>query len=194
MEDSKTLLFYLFGLAGLIIVAVLFTGRIESPEIGPLPVSLVPTVTPVGGTVSRTEADQKACSATAQRITMGYIPYLVNMEDNRLTISGTVYASDSVTPLPGVQIKVWRTTPKPQADPRFPPYYALRRTNGAGHYEFIIYKPGEVGQLYYQVRYQDECLLGLQLIFVDVSLQGEPGGALLRGPVDIVLPAPPPGP
>jgi hypothetical protein len=213
MEDSKILLLYLAGLAGLIAVSILLTGRIEPLEIEPLPPTATLTVTQVKSTASLLEVEQKVCSSTTQQMTAGYIVDVAHLDRNRVVISGTVYASDAATPLPGVQLKARRTARQSQDDSRFPPHYALQRTNEAGQYEFIIYKHHELRQLDYEVSYQDVCLLVLHLVFIDDPAPGDGSPAssptsaltsmnpemklssvLLRGPLDIVLPVPPPGP
>jgi len=148
MEDSKTLLFYLFGLAGLITISILFTGRIEPPPFEPLPaISASPTATPTPA-----ELAQAGCSTTTERAIF-YVPDLTTLEDNRLRIFGAVYASDFVTPLPGALIEVWPATYDSPENTQYPPY---------------LFR----GQI--------------------LSSHGESVGPLLRGPVDIVLPVPPP--
>lgn len=212
MEDSKTLWLYLVGLAGLIVVSILFTGRVESLEIEPQP----PPATQVKSTASLLEAKRKSCSSTAPQMSAGYLADLAHLDRDRLIISGTVYASDFVTPLPGVQIKARRAPSQSQDDPRFPPFYALQSTNEAGHFEFIIYKPSEIGQLDYELSYQNICLVTLHLVFINepapdnaspvsnptasvilMKQEVKPANltnVLLRSPVDIVLPVPPPAP
>jgi len=200
MEDTRTLLFYLLSLAGLIIIAILFTGRIEPPETEP---TVKPTARPA-------EVAQEGCPTLSQIIF--YVPDLTTMEDNRLLISGTVYASDFVTPLAGALIKVWPAIPEKQYDPRLPPYLfrGQIRTDAAGHYQFTTLKPDhyDIIYFYYQVRYQNYCPLAMKLFVVVESAQGdvlqdsltftelglmpaEPAGPLLRGSVDLVLPIPP---
>jgi hypothetical protein len=220
VEDSKSLSFYLFGLAGLILVSVVFTGRIEPPPVEPLPpIPTSPTATP-----TLAEIAQKDCSTHSVRVIF-YVPDLTPLEDNRLLISGTVYASDFVTPLPGALIEVWPGVDNSPDRPEYPSYLFRDQilTDNAGHYEFSTLKPGRYGiaYFYYQVSYQDDCPVALKLFFVDdpaqtaaafpemkrgphapvptsslmlmkVDLtQVEPVGPLLRGPVDIVLPVPP---
>lgn len=222
MEDSKTLLFYLFGLVGLITIAILFTGRIEPPPVEPLlPTPASPTSTPVPA-----EVTQEECSTHTEQVIF-YVPDLTSMENNRLLISGTVYASDFLTPLPGALIKVWPATDGNPENSQYPPYLFRGQilTDAVGHYEFTTLKPGHYGivYLYYRVRYQDDCLIGLKLFFVDDPAQAiasfpqmkqvphapvptsspmlrkanlaqvELASPLLRGPIDLVLPVSPPG-
>jgi len=224
IEDSKTLLFYLVGLAGLIAISILFTGRIEPPPVEPLPITTA-FPTEMATSVRLTEVAQEGCSAISEQIIF-YVPDLTTLEDNRLLISGTVYASDFVTPLSGALIEVWPNTYDSPENPQYPPYLfrGQMHADAAGHYEFTTVKPGHHSQvyLYYQVRYQDDCQVGLKLFFVDDPAQGaaafprmkqvpqapaptsslmlmkvglaqvKPAGPLLRGPVDLVLPVPPP--
>ena len=106
MEDSKTLLFYLLSFAGLIVVSIMFTGRIEQPEIeAQQPAIVLPTTTKVKSTTNALETDQELCASINQMAF--YTPDLTHLEGNRLVISGTLYASDFVTPLSNTPIEVW---------------------------------------------------------------------------------------
>jgi hypothetical protein len=225
-EESKTTLFYILALAGLIISSILFTGRIE-PLAGELaaPASL-PDSTPlhppaVGedeGNGNQAEAalslpatDRKACPLTIQK-TAFYMTDTSELVDNRLVISGTVYASDFITPMPKVLIEIWQApaeiSPGPPEALHYT-FYGWSRTDAAGHYKTTVLRPGQgaILPLYYRVRYQNRCPLGQQLVLVDdeaglansalasalAKLGLEPGelaGPLLEGPVDIVLPVP----
>jgi hypothetical protein len=222
-EESKIISFYILALAGLIISSILFTGRIEAPPVEPLlPIPADPTAMP-----SPAQVAQEGCSPHSVRVIF-YVPDLTTLEDNRLVISGTVYASDFVTPLPGALIEVWPGADDSPDRPEYPSYLFRNQilTDNAGQYEFSTLKPGRYGiaYFYYQVSYQDDCPVALKLFFVDDPAQGaaafpqmkqgpydsvptsslmltkanlvqvEPVGPLLRGPVDIVLPVPPPGP
>jgi hypothetical protein len=212
-EETKTTLFYILALAGLIISSVLFTGRIESPAEAPS-APVLPTITKINSTLSLPEVDQKACPGMTQK-TAFYRLEPGRLVDHRLVISGAVYASDFMTPVPDVLIEVWQAPV--ETLPPYPPetlLYAFSfrgwaRTNAAGHYKVTILQPGpgNIPPLYYRVRYQNRCPLGLQLFLVnaelgltDISLtstlaklglaQGEPTGPLLQGSVDLVLPVP----
>jgi len=210
MEDSKTLQFYVVGLAGLITLSILFTGRIEPPETEPLLTTRVPTTAAVKPMARPVQVSQKGCPIANHKI-MLYIPEMMT-EDQRLVISGTVYAADLVTPLPGVLIEVSQTSPERQMNPRAPSsiFRDYNITDAVGHYDFTMVKPDRYNliYLYYRARDLNYCPLTLQLFLVDepalddasTSLnfikfdlsQVNASGPLLRGPVDIVLPVPPP--
>jgi hypothetical protein len=66
MEDTKTLLFYLLGLAGLIIVSILFTGRPEEPGVEPLLATSSPTKSAI--TPGQPENQPKACALPPQKL------------------------------------------------------------------------------------------------------------------------------
>jgi hypothetical protein len=215
MEDPKTLLFYLLSVAGLIAISILFTGQIEQPEIEPpQPVSVTSTLTKLKSTANLSETDQEVCSSTHQ--IAFYKPDLTHLEGNRLVISGTLYASDSVTPLANLPIEVWWAAQESQYDPRYLPYNAFHdwfRTDEVGHYEATTPKPGhyELIHLYYRANDQDNCPLRMQLFFIDTPTLGDGAwvsgrlmklglkqkklaGPILGGPIDVVLPVPPPEP
>jgi hypothetical protein len=204
--------FYLLALAGLVIGSVVFTGRIEPPVEALPPAPTTPTFPKAGSTLTLPEADQKACPIAAQK-TAFYRVETSRPVDQRLVISGVVYASDFVTPVPDVLIEVWQA---PESYSSFPPYFpapphylfrAWARTDAAGRYQATILKSSldDIFPLYYRVRYQNRCPLGVQLVLVDEATglangalaaalaklglaQGEPAGPLLRGSIDIVLP------
>jgi len=203
MEDGKTFLLYLFGLAGLITLSILFTGRIEPLEIESPPINPTPMIVVDQPTARPAQISQKACPTVSQKI-MLYMPEMT-IKDQHQVISGTVYASDFVTPLPDIQIDMWQSNREGQASPYFPPYHIFHErfpTDAAGHYEFTIQKSElyDIIQLHYRVRDQAHCPLTLQLLLVTepnltntlltLPPLGKPAGPLLRGPIDIVLPVP----
>src|SRR5262245_15958547 len=120
MEDPKTLTLYILSVAGLILVSILLTGRIEQPEVEPpQSTSVNSTCIPVKPSANLSNTDQAVCTSPHQ---VGlYRPDMSHLEGDRLVISGTVYASDSVTPLPNVPIEVWFTTGESHYDPHYPP-------------------------------------------------------------------------
>jgi hypothetical protein len=208
-EESKTTLLYILALAGLIISSVLFSGRIESPVEEPS-APVIPTITKINSTLSLPEVDQKACPVTIQKTAL----YRIDTSGliDRLVISGTVYASDFMTPVSDVLIEIWQApaeiSPGPPEALHYT-FYGWSRTDAAGHYKTTVLRPGQgaILPLYYRVRYQNRCPLGQQLVLVDdeaglansalasalAKLGLEPGelaGPLLEGPVDIVLPVP----
>src|SRR5262245_60864273 len=137
MEDSKTLALYILSVAGLILVSFLFTSRTEQPEVEPpQPAPVTSTLTTAKPTANLSTLDQTVCTAPNQVAL--YRPEMSHLEGDRLVISGTVYASNSATPLPNVPIEVWLTTEENRYDPHFPPYNAFHdwfHTDETGHYE-----------------------------------------------------------
>jgi hypothetical protein len=212
MEDTKTLLFYLLSIAGLIIVSLLFTSQTEQQEVEPpQPVPVTSTVTTeVKSLANQPETEQEPCVSTTQ--TAFYTPDRTHLEGNRLVISGTVYASDFVSPLPNAPVEVSLVV----KESYYPPYNAFHawfQTDETGYYEATIPKPGHYGiiYLYYRANDQDNCLLTIQLFFIDDAAlddtalvssslmklgleQAEIAGSVLQGPIDIVLSVPPPKP
>jgi hypothetical protein len=198
MERRETILFYLLGFVGLVVVSIFATNRIERVEIRPLPTN-TPTIviTPQPRTTSP-ETSRIDCATIPGGITFGYLPdtaTLIHMAGDTLTISGTVYARDFVTPLPDVLIEVWRATPEIRDDD-FPPFILLKqvRTDSAGRYAFTTSKPdriisyyyyrrgGEFRPIYfhYRVSYQGNCPASVQLLAADTtSPENDPSGTTL---------------
>lgn len=217
MEDIKTFLLYLIGLVGLIGASLLFANQGEAPELLPLPATTAPakisqiaTPSAVGGLAT--------CAATAQGLIFNYVPgmssTITNSDDGRLSISGTIYASDGATPLPGALIEVWEK-PSENEHQDYVPLTQIQ-TGTAGRYTFTTMKPRPhtMVSVYYRVSYQHHCLLAMRIDLVSVSRSKSPfltntlsaspslmtpladrikeAGTVFHGPVDIVLPAPPP--
>jgi hypothetical protein len=109
MEDIKSFLIYLVALVGLIGASLLFANQGEPPEITPFPTKISQAAMP-------SAVDQPdTCAGTAHRLIFNDVPgmssAITNSNDGRLFISGTIYASDGVTPLPGALIEVWPEVP-----------------------------------------------------------------------------------
>ena len=187
MEGLKTLLFYLFGLAGLVGVTIFSTSQIERVEIRPLPPHTPTIALTPQSTAASPEIGQIGCALISERIAFGYLPdtaTLTSLASDILTISGTVYASDFATPLPEVLIEVWRATPESRYD-RFPPFILLKqvRTDAAGRYKFITAKPdhiispysyrygGEFLPIYfhYRLTYQGNCPTSVKLLSAETT-------------------------
>jgi catechol 1,2-dioxygenase len=218
MEELKTVLFYLLSLGGLIIASMLFTGQVEV-EINDLP-------TPPGVATPTAVAEVK-CQLTPGYRVPGYLSDAVftntlapaEWPGERLTISGTVYASDCQTPLPGAIIEIWQPDAEGNyANTHSPILRGRLRTDSQGQYQFTTIKPGHppVGRfgllparIHYWVRYQDENPLVTRFFFADdpylekveeltstliTHLEEQPGpeGPFLHGQLDIVLPVEPP--
>jgi catechol 1,2-dioxygenase len=137
-----------------------------------------------------------------------------------LMISGTVYASDCLTPLPDTLIEVWYANPDSRYSYTEPvSFRGQLRTDAAGHYEFAALRPGrklgiyDTGHellerhLHFHVRYQDNEPLVTRLdvtddtfIITPASLPAptkrstetvDPIEPVLQARFDIVLPVPP---
>jgi protocatechuate 3,4-dioxygenase beta subunit len=216
MEDIKSFVIYLVALVGLIGASLLFANQGEPPEITPLPTTPSPTKISQAATPSAVDQPD-SCADAAQGAILNDVPDgspTTNSEDRRLSISGTIYASDGITPLPGALIKVWREMPRE-------PYrsYLHRipiQTEASGRYTFttINPRPGQTMSVRYQVSYHDRCLFSMSLKIITASLLRHPfatdidpsapmpaqspvaqfseAGPMFHGPVDLVLPVPPP--
>lgn len=181
MEDLKTVLFYILGLAGLIIASVIFTRQAE------VVVNELPTATPANQVAwkptitTSTEINQPDCVFTAMSITYSYIPNAPftttlaspDLKGDRLIVSGTVYASNRVTPLPGALIEVWQAN----AEGRYGRLRGQMWTDVEGHYEFTTIKPGHYqvdclpmpAHIHYRITY-----LNNDPIFQTLFFQGDP--------------------
>lgn len=218
MEKQKGILFYLVGLVGLAAISIFFTGRIE------IDVRDLPTATP---TITPTVLAQTECQTTPGGVAFGRLPDAPftttlappDLPGERLVISGTVYASDCVTPLPNALIEVWQADANGQYD-RSPPFTlrAQMRTDNSGRYEFYTIRPGSYdtfngtrpAHIHYWVSYADNDPLATRLLFADdpyladsnldpallttLTEEAGPAGPRLRGTFDIVLSVPPPTP
>jgi len=197
VERRETLLFYLLGLVGLVVVSILSTNQIERVEIRPLSANTPTIVITPQPTATSPETRWIDCATTLRGVTFGYLPdraILTHMAGDSLTISGTVYASDFVAPLPDVLIEVWRATPEvltmvwgvtPESDDDFPPFILLKqvRTDAAGRYEFTTPKPDPTVSYYsyqrgggfrpiyfhYRLSYQGNCPSSVQLLSADTA-------------------------
>jgi protocatechuate 3,4-dioxygenase beta subunit len=229
MNGLKTVIFYLAGLAGLVLITVFFTRGIEPVEAIPpfmktaTALAARPTATP-----SATQIVETGCQTTPGGSASGYIPNTPltttlaspNLKGNRLVISGTVYASDCLTPLADALIEVWHTDAAGQYD-REPPY-TLRgqfRTDVNGRYEFSTIRPGRYNtgerpgpaHIHIRVSYREDEVLATRLMFADdpylthpssrqqrlivtLSEESGPDGSVLYGAFDIIMPVAPPAP
>jgi catechol 1,2-dioxygenase len=135
------------------------------------------------------------------------------MPGERMKISGTIYASDCITPLAGATLQVWHTDSQGNYD-RTEPYDLVGQmhTDEAGHYEFSSIKPvgyeERPAHVHMLVTANDGRVLSTQMFFADdpalagatvpaallteLSQKNEAGGPMLYGTFDIVLPVEPP--
>lgn len=216
MKNLKTVLFYVLGLAGLVVVSVLYTGRMEA-DIRPLPTA-TPVVRNTPTLAPTTEADQGGCRITPRGSSYGYLPDAPltttlaspDLQGEQLVISGTVYASDCTTPLPGVLLEVWQNDAGDSAPAASAGLRAQMRTDAQGHYEFTAIKPRDSqnwpAHIHYRITFPDGDNALTTMIFFDDVLQDPdaptinaaaivsltatetPDGPRLRGTFDIVLP------
>ena len=98
-----------------------------------------------------------------------------------MSISGTVYAADCLTPLPGVLIEIWHEDSEGHYNFASPLYFRGKlRTDAAGHYEFTSLKPARIYRhfhqsdqdylpfyIYYRLSYQDQEPLLTRLSLAD---------------------------
>jgi protocatechuate 3,4-dioxygenase beta subunit len=219
VKTFKSILPYLFGLAGLVLISTFLTGQIEV-EINELP----PTATPIRPPAP-TATPRPACLTTPGGLTHDYrsdAPFTTtlappDLPGRPLVISGTVYAADCITPLPDVLLEIWHTDVNGKYD-HTPPYTlrAKLRTDEQGRYRFSTIKPGYLLTSYiafppfihYRVSYRDEVVLSTHLFFegdyfmdeywtafpdLIISLTERPGpdGPVLHGRFDLAIPVEP---
>lgn len=188
------------------------------------------TATPlvrVTPTANPTEAAQTGCQTTPGGRAYGYLPGAPltttlappDLPGQRLVISGTVYASDCITPLPNVLVEVWHTDSTGRYD-RSEPFIlrAQMYTNSNGRHEFTTTRPGHYqsgditrpAHIHYRVSQQGSEPLATRLLFADdphltgisensrlvtsLSERTKPGGPIFYGTFDLILPAVPPAP
>jgi catechol 1,2-dioxygenase len=215
VKNLKTFLFFICGLVGLVFLSILLTGQIEV-EVGELP----PTATPIRPPTP-TATPQPACLTTPGGLTHQYRPDapLTNtlappdLPGRRLTISGTVYAADCVTPLPDVLIEVWQPDVNGKYDQTRP--YTLRgklKTDEHGRYRFSTIKPGYTHTnqislppfIHYRLSYQAELVLSTHVFFAgdyfldeywsafpDLVIPLTKNGSTLQGTFDLAVPVEP---
>jgi hypothetical protein len=201
MLNPKTFFPYLFGLVSLIIsLGIVSQGKLVEAE--PLP-SPAPSATPLPKSEPFPGAARLArCEAVSQPKFFFYKPTLTPDISQHLIISGTVYASD-LTPLPDTLIEVWQSDDTQLDQPVL--FNIAKRTEKTGHYEFTPVGFNRSKQLYlhYRITHRDYCPLLMHLRLVvepiprpskQIFAQVVVTGPVLHGPVDIVLPVPPPKP
>ncbi|MBI1880476.1 MAG: hypothetical protein HYR94_20045, partial [Chloroflexi bacterium] len=230
MDRLKTILLYGLTVAGLILASLWFTSP-GDPSDFRLPVTFTPisTATPTAAAgdpqVTPTGVAESGCVPTAGTGANGYlpdVPFSVDLappglKGEHMVISGTVYANDCVTPLPGALVEVWQTDADGNYD-RTPPYIlrGKMRTDANGRYEFATIKPGpyQLGQqtgpvhIHFQLTYRSEGSFATRLLFKDdlnlppslansplaipLTKDKGPDGTILRGVFDIIIPVLPP--
>jgi protocatechuate 3,4-dioxygenase beta subunit len=253
MEEVKTVLFYVSGLAGLVVASLLFTGQNDQNEqiplaegsslsaevsplrcvitpqnmalpqqttfgdisdirllVNPIPPDLKRRHTAISDTVSDTTCLAKTWPQNCE--SMMTLPSL-------LMISGTVYASDCLTPLPDTLIEVWYANPESQYSYTEPVNFRGQIwTDATGRYEFAALRPGrklgiyDTGHellqphLHFHVRYQDNEPLDTRVNITDEAFTitpaslpastkrsrepADPTEPVLRVTFNIVLPIP----
>jgi hypothetical protein len=140
------------------------------------------------------------CQGLAQPRFFFYVPTLTADIPQFLIISGTVYASD-LSPLSNALVEIWQNDDN-QVNQPSPPilFSASMRTDEAGHYEFTTmrFTPSEPSYLHFRISHRDYCPLLLNLHPVvesqprparQVFAQVQVDGPVLRGSVDVVMPA-----
>lgn len=202
MMDLKRRLSYV------LVLAILLSACTGLKAMKPLPVAATPTVTLPQPTPPLVQLKQHQCPAMPQARLHIYVAEAAAISGERLTISGTVYASDAATPLSGVLIELWRAGTERMDDPYPSALFSGRiLTDETGHYEFTTMKPAGQHEpnLYYRLSYQEFCPVLMQLhLMAEAQLghsssnrafryspQVEMTGPVLRNPLDIILPVPP---
>lgn len=223
MKDLRPIFLYALSLVGLVLLTILFTGLEDLIEAEPLLPPANPTARTWPATAPATQANTQACSTPSQEMTLGYIPNkatTINLNGERLTIFGTVYASDYMTPLPGALVEVWWVNPDSETQPHSPFIWdqaetdapsspssthpeittsflwGQAKTDATGHYEINILKHHQavLVTIHYRVIYRGDCLLSMEIDLArhTALYQLDAAESILQGPVDIVLPILPP--
>lgn len=186
-------------------------------------ISLQPTVTPTAVPT----ATPIECDPTPGELAPGFMEEFPprtelappDFPGERMKITGTIYAADCVTPLPGAILYVRHADSQGEYD-RTEPYDLVGQiyTDEAGQYEFSSIKPAGYGtgnsqrpaHIHAVVTINDGRLLSTQMYFADdpiiigsnapealiieLTSEGSADGPVLSGVFDIVLPVAPPTP
>ena len=212
MEKLRPVMLYIVGLVGLIAASVMVTGHIDG--VAGEPPAPLPVASHAG---SPTNANRSNCVPTAMSISYSYkagAPFTTTLAPpdlggERLIISGIVYASNAVTPIPDAVVEVWQA----DAGGHYEYLHAQTRTDAAGHYKFTTIKPGHIhvdcqvmpAHIHYRVSYPPiEPLLTILFFKDDPYLAGIPpvepshikplvtetaaNGPVLHATFDFVLP------
>jgi catechol 1,2-dioxygenase len=206
--------------AGLVAVGLLLIGC-SGTDISLFPAA-TPTATPrpMATPTAMAVAD---CQPTPGQFTPGFLEVFPPRSElappefpgERMIISGTVYASDCMTPLAGAVVQVWHADSEGNYD-RTEPFDLAGQihTDDAGNYEYSTIKPAgysaRPGHVHYLVTVNDGRVLATQLFFADdpalaaasipsalitsLTKRDEADGPMLYGVFDIVLPVVPPTP
>ena len=167
----------------LVLTSLVFTGQSD------VIVTELSTATPGRQASPTPPVDRSDCRPSARNFTHAYVPNppqrttLTTPDPGRfdgpLIVSGTVYAADETTPLPGVSLTVWQADASGQY--RRDPLGARLQTNANGHHQFVTVKPGhfKVGcqllpaHIHYRLRFLDyEPVFG-SLFFADDPYQAD---------------------
>jgi catechol 1,2-dioxygenase len=114
----------------------------------------------------------------------------------RLVVSGTVYAADCTTPLPGASLAIWQTTAAGEYGPghgtgndRCCYLAAALRTDAMGRYRFETVRPGHYkgeaapppAHIHLEIRHPEATGVLTELLFAgDPRLGPDPHGEVLR--------------
>jgi protocatechuate 3,4-dioxygenase beta subunit len=199
MRNPKIFIPYLFGLVSLLVsLRIVYHGTGVEAKLLPLIPSPTAPLPRTG--IGPQASNQARCRVLSQPRFFFYTPSPSNYVEDRLTITGTVYASD-LKPLSDAVIEIRRMDPiqanksQPLSTRRYVP------TDETGYYRFTTVKPDrpEQAYLHLQFAYGEHCPLLLHLHLVteaDPKLAQSPAfakvvevtGPMLWGPLDIVLP------
>lgn len=226
MQSLQTVLFFVLGLAGLVGMT-LWADRVAEP-LDPLSPGMK-TATALAVLPTPTFAAPDSCRTTAGSFDFGYLPHAPLTTTlvppfaggTPLVISGTLYASDCATPLPGVLIDVWQVDETGRYDQSIPYTYRARfRTGASGQYKLRTVKPApyvvnravQPAHIHFRVDYPGlRRPFGAELHFagdpliparyrtyfepvVSLKQTRTPTGPVLRTRFDIVLSVPPSSP
>jgi hypothetical protein len=226
VKELKTVILYPCAVAAVVACAGLYPHESDLTVDELLPAAATPNTLAEAPVKTPSEAVQGDCTimpqaVTLQRITSGDTAGLLattnvipaDLKGGHLIMSGTIYASDCLTPLPGALIEVWHARPVHYL--RGVPFLwrEQMRADAAGRYEFATIKSGHEflpAYLHYRVSYQGRGVLFTRPLVAGVLYPKsgpatmpmlakpyieqvvEPVGPVVQGTLDIVLPVPAP--
>jgi protocatechuate 3,4-dioxygenase beta subunit len=152
VKNIKSLLVYIVGIVGLAVASVSFSLPGETVDAGNPAATLTarapsptpaPTATVVPGCESTPATGRQGYRSGAPLTTGLTPPPVFSRLNQRLTISGRLFAGDCSTPLPEALIEVWHADPEGRYD-QSDQFYLRGKfyTDAAGRYKFSTVAPG----------------------------------------------------
>ena len=200
MNELRSIGLYVVGAVVLIGLTTLFQVKPDSDLAASFvitatpPPTIIPTATPLPPTRVRITAGPEGCITTRWGGHEGYRPnaplttnlVLSDASGERLTVRGTVHASDCKTPLAGVLLEVWHINP--DGNHKSPRLRARLWTDSQGRYTFTTIKPPRLfennhyvpSKIHFRVSYPGAPTLATELFFEGDSFLRSVSTAQLR--------------